>query len=149
MSKYSTSCTLALGSTLWELSSFGIISINIMSPSSSLAQMSSALGDGGTNPSDSMSELNLRTFSIMNEIDGSGVTEIILLGFEGKPLTSCFIGTRGSIVNKVLFRVFHAILNVMGTTSDFTWGSDFIHLGRLCQSKMSFHQELNLIFELD
>ncbi|GJX46259.1 hypothetical protein Tco_0271449 [Tanacetum coccineum] len=29
--------------------------------------------------------------------------------------------------------------------SDFTWGSDFVYLGRLCRSKMSFHQALNLI----
>ncbi|GJX03486.1 hypothetical protein Tco_0189402 [Tanacetum coccineum] len=72
MSKYSTSCTPASGSSLWELSSFGIILINITSPSSSLMQTSSALGDRGTNPSDSKSELNLRTFSVMNEIDGSG-----------------------------------------------------------------------------
>ncbi|GKD14227.1 hypothetical protein Tco_1198634 [Tanacetum coccineum] len=72
MSKYFTSCTPALGSSLWELSSFGIISRNITSPSPSLVQTSSVLGDGGTNPSDSKSELNLRTFSVMNETDGSG-----------------------------------------------------------------------------
>ncbi|GJV62298.1 hypothetical protein Tco_1468398 [Tanacetum coccineum] len=72
MSKYSTSCTPASGSSLWELSSFGIISINITSPFFSLVQTSSALGDGGTNLSDSKSELNLGTFLVMNEIDGSG-----------------------------------------------------------------------------
>ncbi|GKD75606.1 hypothetical protein Tco_1333888 [Tanacetum coccineum] len=72
MSKYSTSCTPTLGSSLWELSSFRIIWINITSPSSFLVQTSSALGDGGTNPSDSKSELDLRTFSVTNEIDGSG-----------------------------------------------------------------------------
>nr|GEY73924.1 hypothetical protein [Tanacetum cinerariifolium] len=49
-----------------------IILINIISPSSSLVQTSSALGDGGANPSDSNNELNLRTISVMNEIDGSG-----------------------------------------------------------------------------
>ncbi|GJV55677.1 hypothetical protein Tco_1456682 [Tanacetum coccineum] len=75
MSNYSTSCTPGSGSSLWELSSLGIISINITSPSSSLVQTSSALGDGGTNPSDSKSELNLRTFSVMNAIDGSGGVE--------------------------------------------------------------------------
>ncbi|GJU33311.1 hypothetical protein Tco_1176900 [Tanacetum coccineum] len=42
-----------------------------MSPSSSLMQMSSVLDDGGTNPS----KLNLRTFSVMNETDGSGGVE--------------------------------------------------------------------------
>ncbi|GJX33534.1 hypothetical protein Tco_0243389 [Tanacetum coccineum] len=36
---------------------------------------SSALGDGGTNPSDSKSELNLRTFLVMNAINGSGGVE--------------------------------------------------------------------------
>ncbi|GJR95020.1 retrovirus-related pol polyprotein from transposon TNT 1-94 [Tanacetum coccineum] len=72
MSKYSTSCTPASGPSMWELSSFRIISINITSPSSSLVQTSSALGDGGTNPSDSKSELNLRTFSVTNKIDGLG-----------------------------------------------------------------------------
>ncbi|GKA58854.1 hypothetical protein Tco_0758167 [Tanacetum coccineum] len=66
------SCTPASDSSLWELSYLEIISINITSPSSSLVQMSSALGDEGTNPRDSKSELNLRTFSGMNEIDGSG-----------------------------------------------------------------------------
>ncbi|GJY71859.1 hypothetical protein Tco_0475562 [Tanacetum coccineum] len=76
MSKYSTSYTPASGSSLWEMSSFRIISINITSPSSSLVQTSLALGDGGTNPSDLKSELNLRTFSMMNEIDrSSGVEE--------------------------------------------------------------------------
>ncbi|GJU16583.1 hypothetical protein Tco_1144549 [Tanacetum coccineum] len=49
-----------------------IISINITSSFSSFVQTSSALGDMGTNPSDSKSELNLRTFSVMNEFDGSG-----------------------------------------------------------------------------
>nr|GEW29874.1 putative reverse transcriptase domain-containing protein [Tanacetum cinerariifolium] len=52
-----------------------MISINITSPSSCLVQMSSKLGDRGTNPSDSKSELNLRTFSVRNEIDGSGGIE--------------------------------------------------------------------------
>ncbi|GJV75562.1 hypothetical protein Tco_1507146 [Tanacetum coccineum] len=72
MSKYSTFYTFASGSSLWELSSFRIISINITSLSSSLVQTSSVLGDEGTNTSDSKSELNLRTFLVMNEIDGSG-----------------------------------------------------------------------------
>ncbi|GJZ60286.1 hypothetical protein Tco_0616102 [Tanacetum coccineum] len=51
------------------------------------------------------------------------VTKIVLLGLESIPLTSRFI--------------------------DFTLGSNFVHLSRLCQSKMSFHQALDLIFELD
>ncbi|GKA74315.1 hypothetical protein Tco_0780617 [Tanacetum coccineum] len=68
---------------------------------------------------------------------------------KGIPLTSRFIGTQGCVFNKGLFGVFHAILSVVGTTADFTWGSDFVYLGRLCQSKMSFHQALDLIFELD
>ncbi|GJW27449.1 hypothetical protein Tco_0044324 [Tanacetum coccineum] len=66
------SAALVICPSLWELSSVEIISINITSPSSSLVQTSSALGDGGTNPRDSKSELNLRTFSVMNEIDRSG-----------------------------------------------------------------------------
>ncbi|GJY17267.1 hypothetical protein Tco_0388758 [Tanacetum coccineum] len=40
--------------------------------SPSLVQTSSEVGDRGTNLSDSKSELNLRTFSVMNETDGSG-----------------------------------------------------------------------------
>nr|GFC52048.1 hypothetical protein [Tanacetum cinerariifolium] len=72
MSEYSTSCPFASGSSLRELSSFGMISINITLSSSSLVQTSSALGDEGTNSSDSKSELNLRTFSVRNKIDGSG-----------------------------------------------------------------------------
>nr|GEZ97156.1 hypothetical protein [Tanacetum cinerariifolium] len=48
---------------------------NITPPSSSLVQTSSALGGGGTYPSNSKSELNLRTFSVRNEIDGSGGVE--------------------------------------------------------------------------
>ncbi|GKE65839.1 hypothetical protein Tco_1520000 [Tanacetum coccineum] len=76
MLKCSTSYSHALGSSLQELSSFGTISINITSPSSSLVQTSSVLDDGGTNPSDSKNELNLRTFLVMNETNrSSGVEE--------------------------------------------------------------------------
>nr|GEU69034.1 hypothetical protein [Tanacetum cinerariifolium] len=75
MSEYSTSCPSALGSSLRESSSFGMISINITSPSSSLVQKSSAMGDGRTNPSDSKIQLNLRTFLVRNKIDGSGGIE--------------------------------------------------------------------------
>nr|GEV89946.1 hypothetical protein [Tanacetum cinerariifolium] len=59
------------------------------------------------------------------------------------------VGTRGCIYNKGLFEIFHAILSVVGTTADLTRGSDFGHLSRLRQSKMSFHQALDLILELD
>nr|GEX25541.1 hypothetical protein [Tanacetum cinerariifolium] len=77
VSKYSTTgssivAPSTLGSSLRESSSFRMISINITSPSSSLVQTSSALGDGGTNLSDSKSELSLRTFLVRNEIDGLG-----------------------------------------------------------------------------
>nr|GFB38586.1 zinc finger, CCHC-type [Tanacetum cinerariifolium] len=34
-------------------------------------------------------------------------------------------------INKGLFEVFLTKLNVMGTTADFTWGSDFVHLGSI------------------
>nr|GEV10630.1 hypothetical protein [Tanacetum cinerariifolium] len=37
----------------------------------------------------------------------------------------------------------------MGTTTDLTWGSDLVYLSRLHRSKASFHQMLDLIFELD
>ncbi|GKE41316.1 hypothetical protein Tco_1468600 [Tanacetum coccineum] len=57
------------------------------------------------------------------------VTKIVLLGLKGIPLTSYFIDTQRYVFNKGLFRVFHAILSVVGTTADFTWGSDFIHMG--------------------
>ncbi|GJS52149.1 putative ribonuclease H-like domain-containing protein [Tanacetum coccineum] len=43
---------------------------------------------------------------------------------------------RGCVFNKGLFRVFHAILSIVGITVDFTWGSDFVYLDRLCQSKI-------------
>ncbi|GKG00244.1 hypothetical protein Tco_0301934, partial [Tanacetum coccineum] len=36
---------------------------------------------------------------------GTGVIKIVLLGLEGIPLTSYFIGTRGCVFNKGLFRV--------------------------------------------
>ncbi|GKF45406.1 hypothetical protein Tco_0131958, partial [Tanacetum coccineum] len=63
------------------------------SPSSSLVQTSSALGDGGTNSSDLKSELNLRTFLVMNEIDGSGGVEesewvFFRLSFSSSPFYS-------------------------------------------------------------
>ncbi|GJR66487.1 ribonuclease H-like domain-containing protein [Tanacetum coccineum] len=81
----------------------GIISINITSPSSSLVQTSSALGDGGTNQSDSNSELNLRTFSMMNAIDGSsGVEESEW--FSGLSI----VGLPSSVLNgKSPFELFH------------------------------------------
>nr|GEY10536.1 hypothetical protein [Tanacetum cinerariifolium] len=60
-----------------ESLSFRMISINITSPSSSLLQTNLALGDGGTDSSDSKSELNLRNFLVRNEIDrSSGVEEL-------------------------------------------------------------------------
>nr|GEV73040.1 hypothetical protein [Tanacetum cinerariifolium] len=185
-----------------ESSSFRMISINITSPSSSLVQTSSALGDGVSNPSDSKSELNLRTFLVRNEIDGSAyvkelewlfglslsyslfslvmssreslcslgwlvmaliervpairsvvafntvsillvillccclksalnldsVTEIVLLGLKGIPLTSRFIGTQGCIFSDGFFGIFHVILSVVGTTADSTRSSNFVHL---------------------
>ncbi|GKD39226.1 hypothetical protein Tco_1259433, partial [Tanacetum coccineum] len=77
------------------------------------------------------------------------VTKIVLLGLKSVPLTSRFVGTRGCIFNKGLSGIFHAILSVVGTTADLIRGSDFVHLRRLRQSKMSFHQALNLILELD
>ncbi|GKE27745.1 hypothetical protein Tco_1443129 [Tanacetum coccineum] len=83
MSKCSTYCSPALGSSLWESSSFQTISINITSPSSSLVQMSLVLDDGGTNPSDSKNELNLRTFLVMNETDGLGGVENLEWTFSG------------------------------------------------------------------
>ncbi|GJT50010.1 hypothetical protein Tco_0976167, partial [Tanacetum coccineum] len=51
------------------------------------------------------------------------VTKVVLLGLESVPLTSRFV--------------------------DLTLRSDFVHLNRLLRSKMSFHQALDLIFELD
>ncbi|GKD86452.1 hypothetical protein Tco_1357606 [Tanacetum coccineum] len=75
MSKYSTSCSLASGLFSWESSCFLTISINIMSPSSPLVQTSSVLDDWGTNQSDSKNELSLKTFSVINKIDGSSGVE--------------------------------------------------------------------------
>ncbi|GKD19676.1 hypothetical protein Tco_1208834 [Tanacetum coccineum] len=56
---------------------------------------------------------------------------------------------RGCVFNKGLFRIFHAILSVVGTTADLTRGSDFVYLSRLRWRKMSFHQALDLTLELD
>ncbi|GJT66014.1 hypothetical protein Tco_1017494 [Tanacetum coccineum] len=66
-----------------------------------------------------------------------------------KRLTSHSVGVRRCILNKSLLRIFHAILSVMRTTTNFTRRSDFVHLDRLVRSKMSFHQMLDLIFKLD
>nr|GEW23597.1 hypothetical protein [Tanacetum cinerariifolium] len=78
-----------------------------------------------------------------------GVTKVILLGLESVPLASCFVSMRGFVINKILLGIFHEILSVVGTTADLTRESDFVHLNRLLTSKMSFHQALVLIFELD
>ncbi|GJR36651.1 hypothetical protein Tco_1212335 [Tanacetum coccineum] len=43
-----------------------------MSPSSPFVQTNSMSDDWGTKPDDSRNELSLQTFSVMNEIDGSG-----------------------------------------------------------------------------
>nr|GEW78271.1 hypothetical protein [Tanacetum cinerariifolium] len=90
MSKYSTSCSPALGSSLWELSSFGTVSINITSLSSSLVQISLVLDNGGTNPSNLKNELNLRTFSVMNVTDGSGGVGGLTWIFFGSSSSSLF-----------------------------------------------------------
>ncbi|GJR17136.1 hypothetical protein Tco_0965663 [Tanacetum coccineum] len=82
--------------TLWELSSFRTISINITSPSSSLVQMSSVLDVGGTNPSDSKNELNLRTFSVMNVMDGSGGVGGLTWIFSGLSSSSLFSFSQSS-----------------------------------------------------
>ncbi|GKC48618.1 putative reverse transcriptase domain-containing protein [Tanacetum coccineum] len=78
-----------------------------------------------------------------------GVTKIVLIGLKSIPLTSRFVGTRGCIFNEGLFRIFHAILSVVGTTTNLTWGSDSVHLSRLQWSKVSFHQVLDFILELE
>ncbi|GJZ78488.1 hypothetical protein Tco_0643325 [Tanacetum coccineum] len=62
-----------------ESSYFLIISINITSPSLSFVQTNFESDDQGTKFIDSRNELRLQTFSMMNEIDGSGVTKVVLL----------------------------------------------------------------------
>ncbi|GKB77519.1 hypothetical protein Tco_0944414 [Tanacetum coccineum] len=52
-----------------------------------------------------------------------GVIKIVLLWLKSVPLTSRFV--------------------------DLTWGSDSVHLSRLRRGKVSFHQALDLILELD
>ncbi|GJW95974.1 hypothetical protein Tco_0175646 [Tanacetum coccineum] len=88
MSKYSTSCSLTAGSSLWESSFVLTISINITSSSSPLVQTSSVLEDWGINLSDSKNELSLRTFSVMNEIDRSGGMEGLTWIFSGSSFSS-------------------------------------------------------------
>ncbi|GJS40722.1 hypothetical protein Tco_0565765 [Tanacetum coccineum] len=91
----------------------------------------------------------VRNGSRLNRWIGTGVTKIVLLRLKSVPLTSRFVGTRGCIFNKGLLWIFHAILSVVETTTDLTHGSDSVHLSRLRWSKVSFHQALDLILELD
>ncbi|GKE59139.1 hypothetical protein Tco_1498324, partial [Tanacetum coccineum] len=89
MSKYYTSNPLviafssSLSSSSQELSYFLIISINITSPSSSFVQTNFVSDDRGTKPDDSRNELSLRTFFVMNEIDGSSGEGGVVLMFSG------------------------------------------------------------------
>nr|GEV49410.1 hypothetical protein [Tanacetum cinerariifolium] len=41
------------------------------------------------------------------------------------------------------FWIFHAILSDVGTTADLTWGSDFVHLSRLRQRKLTTDRLVN------
>ena len=61
--------------------------MNRTSPSSSFVQMISALDDRGINSDDLRNKLRLRTFSVMNEIDGSGGKGGLV--FPGSPFSSC------------------------------------------------------------
>nr|GEV88771.1 hypothetical protein [Tanacetum cinerariifolium] len=54
-------------------------------------------------------------------------------------------------LNEIHFHEIHVvpILSAVGTTADLTRRTDFVHLSRFHRSKMSFHQALDLIFELN
>ncbi|GKB10540.1 hypothetical protein Tco_0844463, partial [Tanacetum coccineum] len=95
MSKYYTSNPPALGSSLCESSFFLTISMNITSPSSHLVQTNSMSDNWGAKLSDSKNELSLRTFSVMNETDGSGDVEGLVLVFSGLSFSfsSLFVGS--------------------------------------------------------
>ncbi|GKE11326.1 hypothetical protein Tco_1414877 [Tanacetum coccineum] len=94
MSKYSPSnspvsvFSSTLGSSSRESSFFLIISINIMSLSSLFMQTNSTSDDWGTKPSDSKNELTWRTFPVMNETDGSGGEEGLVLMFSWLSVSS-------------------------------------------------------------
>nr|GEV47042.1 hypothetical protein [Tanacetum cinerariifolium] len=95
MSKYSIPISPAFafsptsGPSMRGSSFFLINSINIMSPSSPFMQINSVSDEWGTKPSDSKNELSFYTFSVTNEIDGSGSEEGLVLMFFGLSLSSC------------------------------------------------------------
>ncbi|GKE05765.1 hypothetical protein Tco_1397783 [Tanacetum coccineum] len=59
-----------------------------MSLSSLFVQTNSVSDDWGTKPSDSKNELSWRNFSVMNETDGSGGEEGLVLMFSGLSVSS-------------------------------------------------------------
>ncbi|GJS71994.1 hypothetical protein Tco_0704835 [Tanacetum coccineum] len=230
MSKYSTSNPPASGSSLRESSFFLTISINITSPSSPLVQTNSMSNNWGAKPRDLKNELSFRTFSVMNEIDGSGgaeglvlissrllfsyslfssvlssweslcylvcivmvliklciwvehcessvglfeigfkldnlsmkfghqsleidltcVHQIVLTRLKFKPLDCPSLHRYARMhIQQRLVQDFSYSTKCRGDHCIFIRGSDFVHLSRLHRSKMSFHQALNLILELD
>nr|GEX07633.1 hypothetical protein [Tanacetum cinerariifolium] len=109
MSKYSTSRSPTSSSFVWESSSVLTISINVMPLPSPLVHIISVLDNWETNSINSKNELSLRTFSVMNKINGSGdslcylgwiVTALIEHG-HGLILTGLQLGFFGVLVMKL------------------------------------------------
>ncbi|GKA61956.1 hypothetical protein Tco_0761475 [Tanacetum coccineum] len=64
-------------------------------------------------------------------------------------LASHYVVLGRLVINKSLLGIFHAILSVIGTTTNFARRSDFVYLDGFGLREMSFHHTLDLIFELD
>nr|GEY22736.1 hypothetical protein [Tanacetum cinerariifolium] len=121
------------GPSMRGSSFFLINSINIMSPSSPFMQTNSVSDEWGTKPSDSKNELSFYTFSVTNEIDGSGGEEGLVLMFFGLSLSSCS-SSYGLLFWDSPDRLVHIVTALIKV---------------LFRSKISFHQALDLILELD
>nr|GEU98999.1 reverse transcriptase domain-containing protein [Tanacetum cinerariifolium] len=129
-------------------------------------QTSLVLEDWGTSPSDSKNELSLRTFSVMNEIDGSGGTEGLTWIFSKFSFSSssfsyalslwdspCCLGWIVMALSEPWIWVERcgSIVGALRTVVEGKVQDRTIRLEpvRLCLSKVSFHQALDLIIKLD
>ncbi|GJW90082.1 hypothetical protein Tco_0167635 [Tanacetum coccineum] len=98
------------------------------------------LDNWGGKPSDSENELSLRTFSVMNETDGLIVMGVALLLGMYRDGVDRTMDMGMSIEGQLL------VLRIVVERTVWTVGLESVRLHR---RKMSFHQALNLIFELD
>ncbi|GJV30679.1 hypothetical protein Tco_1387127 [Tanacetum coccineum] len=92
-----------------------------------------------------INELSLRTFSVTNETDGSGGEEGLVLMFSGLSFSSCS-SSSGLLFWNSLGRLGYIVIALIELSR---MKKIFFHLNMLLRSKMSFHQALDFIFELD